>query len=200
MSKWITLLAMLVPMLCLAEPAWRWVDANGVVHYSDRPYPGAEQVELPTSSRSTGTTLRSAVRTTPGTPQPAVAAAADQAYSRFEILSPTPQETLWNTGSTIDVQVAVEPPLTTGHRLELVYDGARRRVPGAGTTLTLDEVFRGQHTLQALIVDTTGAILLRSAAVDFVVQQTSTQNPNNPNAPGNAPRPPPRPTPRPQNR
>ena len=33
--------------------AYRWVDEDGVVHYSDRPHEGAEEIVLPQSTRST---------------------------------------------------------------------------------------------------------------------------------------------------
>ena len=44
-------LPLLVIMCCLsavvfAADTWRWVDENGIVHYSDRPAPGAERVQL----------------------------------------------------------------------------------------------------------------------------------------------------------
>ncbi len=33
---------------------WRWVDENGVVHFSDTPVEGAEQVDVSESARTTG--------------------------------------------------------------------------------------------------------------------------------------------------
>jgi len=32
--------------------AYKWVDEDGVVHYSDRPQEGAEEIQLPTTQRS----------------------------------------------------------------------------------------------------------------------------------------------------
>jgi Domain of unknown function (DUF4124) len=188
MSKWMFLLAVLAPLLAGAEPAWRWVDADGVTHYSDRPVPGAEQVELQTSAPRTpivASTSR-AVTPAPG-PEPA---AATPRYTRFDIVSPTQQETLWNIGTTLDVQVAVAPQLLPGHHLDVTLDGQRQRVAASGSSLTLTEVYRGIHTVQAVIVDAQDAVVLRSAPVEFMVQQTSIQNPSNPNRPA-------RPTPTP---
>lgn len=186
------LLAALAPML--ASAAWRWVDANGIVHYSDRPAPGAVEVELPTSARSTTPVASSASTTrTAATASAPVAAPTSattgQPYTRFDVVSPTQQQTLWNLGGTLNVQVAVEPALLPGHRLDVTLDGQRQRVLATGTTLTLTEVYRGIHTVQAVIVDLSDSVVLRSNPVEFMVQQTSLQNPNNPNSPRNRPPP-----------
>lgn len=182
------LLAALAPMLAGAEPAWRWVDTDGVVHYSDRPVPGAEEVELPTSARRTSPVASSSTARATAPPA-ATAAATSQIYTRFDIVSPAQQETLWNLGGTLNVQVAIEPQLFPGHRLDVTLDGQRQRVLASGTTLTLTEIYRGIHTVQAVIVDLSDSVVLRSNPVEFMVQQTSLQNPNNPNSPRNRPPP-----------
>ena len=45
MHKWLILLSLLWST-AIAEPAYTWVDENGQVHYSDRPVPGATEIEL----------------------------------------------------------------------------------------------------------------------------------------------------------
>lgn|SRR5690606_34193584 len=183
---WLCLLALTIA--AAAGPAsavtvWRWVDQNGVVHYSDRPVDGAERIEL------------SGPQTYPGGQQGLPSATAersatspvpqqDQApYRRFEIVAPAQQETLWNIGGTLAVTVALEPPLQPGHRLDVYLDGERRSLGATSTQLTVPEVYRGLHTLQAVVVDEAGSEVLRSLAVTFMVQQTSIQNPNNPTPP-----------------
>lgn len=184
MSKCLVLLSALATTVASAAPAWRWVDADGTVHYSDRPVPGATQVELPTTARPT-----TAARTSQPGAQPAAATPeAGPAYTRFDIVSPAQQETLWNTGGTVTVQVEVQPGLQQGHRLDLMYDGERLNLLASGSSFTLTEVFRGIHTVQAVIVDGSNNVLLRSLPVQFMVQQTSLQNPNNPNSGLNRPR------------
>jgi hypothetical protein len=44
--------------------------------------------------------------------------------------------------------------------------------------VTLPDVFRGQHTLQAVVIDSAGAEVMTSPSRTFFVQQTSIQNPN----------------------
>jgi hypothetical protein len=176
MRKWLILLSALCTT-ANGAPAWTWVDANGVVHFSDRPVPGARQVEL-AGAQAFGApgTARSA---------PRVASAGDQAaalYQAIDIVSPADQETLWNIGSVLTAQVRFTPALQPGHRYDLIYDGQRRNVDTTSSRVTLQDVFRGTHTLQVVVIDDAGTELMRSAPRTFFVQQTSVLNPNSANA------------------
>jgi hypothetical protein len=179
-----------------AAPAWTWVDANGQVHYSDTPVPGAKQIELSGAQAFGSSTGQQAPPTPAG--QPAAGAAkstgAAQRYRTFNIVSPKQQETLWNVGTTVGVQIALEPALQPNHRLDVFVDGERRNLNSTSTDLTLEDVYRGIHTIQAVVVDQSGTEVIRSLATTFMVQQSSIQNPNN-DSPAKPPRPMPKPKP-----
>ena len=192
MRKCLILLFAFTATSVSGAPAWTWVDANGQVHYSDTPVPGAKQIEL-SGAQGFGTAPRAQMQgaQTPGAQAPNQqaarpgerSAAATQRYRTFNIVSPKQQETLWNTGSTVTVQVELDPPLQAGHHLDVFLDGQRRNLSGTGTDIALDNIDRGIHSVQAVIVDQTGAEVLRSLATTFMVQQTSIQNPQNPQRP-----------------
>jgi hypothetical protein len=161
------------------------VDSNGVVHYSDRPQPGATQIELSgaqtfgsTAARSQNTAGQSTQPPTSAAASPAPGARQQQSYRAITILAPAQQQTLWNTGGTLDVSLTLDPGLGAGHRIDLVLDGQRRNLDTTATQIALNEVYRGVHTLEAIVVDPSGSELARSAPVTFMVQQTSIQNPN----------------------
>jgi len=175
---WLCLIALTIAAgSASAATVWRWVDENGVTHYSDRPIEGAQRIELVGAQTYRGATPDTASMSDSGSgaaPQsPAVP------YRRFEIVSPAQQETLWNIGGTLSVTVELDPPLQARHRLDVYLDGARRNLGATTTQLTVPEVYRGVHTLQGVIVDANGSEVLRSLAVTFMVQQTSIQNPYN---------------------
>jgi Domain of unknown function (DUF4124) len=181
MYKWLILLSALGATEANCAPAWTWVDADGQTHFSDRPVPGARQVEL--SGAQGFSAGRLAARTTaPATGATAPGTTPGSPYATVEIVSPGEQETLWNIGGTLSVLVRVQPPLQPGDRLDLALDGQRRNVSGAGPGFTLGDVFRGAHTLQLLVLDPSGTEVSRSATRSFIVQQTSVQNPNSPAA------------------
>jgi hypothetical protein len=180
MRKWLILLFALAGTGARAAPAWTWIDANGTVHFSDRPVPGARQVEL-TSAQSFNS--QQPVRAARAEAQAGAAPTAP--YRGIEIASPAEQETLWNIGAVLTVQVSFDPPLRPGHYYDLIYDGQRRNLTATSPRVTLLDVFRGQHTLQAVVLDSNGRELMRSPARTFYVQQTSALNPNSRTNPAN---------------
>ena len=188
MRKCLILLFALTTSLVHAAPAWKWVDANGQVHYSDTPVPGATQVEL-SGAQTFGSSARqqSAANKPAGQSAPERTGAA-QPYRSFNIVSPKQQETLWNVGTVVNVQLELDPPLQPGHLVDLFFDGQRLNLSTTSTDFMLENVFRGTHTVQAVIVDQSGTEVIRSLATTFMVQQSSIQNPNNPNSP-NRPQP-----------
>jgi hypothetical protein len=165
-----------------------WVDANGQVHYSDRPVPGAQQVELAGAQPS-----GQRVAAGPASRRGPEATASPAPYQAIDIVSPADQETLWNIGAVLNVQVRFRPALQPGHRFDVALDGQRRNLNTTSGRVVLPDVFRGTHTLEVIVLDASGAEIMRSPTRTFFVQQTSIQSPTNPNAP---PRPTPRPAPR----
>jgi hypothetical protein len=174
MRKWLILLSALSGTTASAAPAWTWVDAEGTRHYSDRPVPGAEQVEL-AGAQAFGSARTQRVARTSGQGD---TAGVPGAYQSIEVLSPAEQETLWNIGTNLPVRVRIQPALQPGHRYDLLLDGQRRNVNTAAASVTLPDVFRGEHSLQVVVIDSAGAEIMRSPSRVFYVQQTSTLNPN----------------------
>jgi hypothetical protein len=200
MRKCLILLFALTAGAVHGAPAWRWVDANGQVHYSDTPVPGAKQVDL-AGAQTFGTSQRqSSSAAAPGQASARTTGPA-QSYRAFNIVSPTQQETLWNVGTVVNVIVELDPPLQPNHFLDVYVDGQRRNLNSTSTDLSVEDVYRGVHTIQAVVVDQSGAEVIRSLATTFMVQQSSVQNPNN-NSPvkPQPPRPTPTPTPLPRPR
>ncbi len=178
MRKWLILLSTLLVTAASGAPAWTWVDADGQVHFSDRPVPGARQVEL-TGAQGFGAPAARPAPTTPTVAQP-TEGAARAPYRAINIASPAEQQTLWNIGAMLTVQIEMDPPLSSAHRVDVLLDGQRRNLNTASMQVTLPEVFRGTHTLQAVVIDATGAEVMRSPTRNFFVQQNSIQNPNSP--------------------
>lgn len=168
--RWLCLaLVLVVSAGAAAEDVWRWVDEEGVIHFSDRPHPGAERVQIGPVQTFPAPVLSPARETTPS--QPGEPAAP---YSRVEIASPAAGETLWNIAGELSVQVALEPQLAGGHEMRLYFDGNPvEGAPQGSGQFALGEVYRGEHTLRAAIFDAEGRELASSETITFYVQQTS---------------------------
>jgi hypothetical protein len=151
---------------------WRWVDENGVVHFSDTPVEGAEQVDVSASARTTGARVYrdTTPSAAPGEEQPAGEEEAFR-YQSLTITSPAAEETLWNIEGTLSVTLSVSPALQTGHRVRVYFDGEPRMVNA--TSFTIDEVWRGVHNIQAEVLDETGKLMIRSQPNRFYVQQNT---------------------------
>ena len=97
-----------------ATEVWRWKDANGVVHYSDSPVPGAEKVQLDQPAPATGATARPTAPAAP--PAPASEPEPRVRYTRCLVTAPTNDQN-FRLGETISGAVTIEPELQPGHRI-----------------------------------------------------------------------------------
>ena len=164
-----TLLCLLAAGAAGAQEAYRWVDEDGVVHYSDRPREGAETIELPEPNVAD---MRRVQR--PGTqsqPDDEPADEQQDGYTSIEIVSPKAEETLWNIEGVLNVSVALQPELQPGHQVRAYFDGEMQ--PVSGTSFQLQEVWRGVHNIQVEVVDQAGKVLTRSQPTRFYVQQNT---------------------------
>jgi hypothetical protein len=150
--------------------AYRWVDENGIVHYSDRPVPGAERIELPRDTR-TASQRRVAAAAPAQSARDQLAAAPAFKYESLAIASPEPEETLWNIEGVLNVTLALRPALQDGHQVRVYFDGKRQTVGSA--SFQIQEVWRGVHNLQAEVVDAKGKLMIRSVTNRFYVQQNT---------------------------
>ena len=147
--------------------AYKWVDENGVVHYSDRPEPGAEVLELP---RTAPRASLPAPRSTPPAPGDDIPAEPAPGYESLTVANPGPEVTLWNIEGTLNVSLNLQPALKPGHQVRAYFDGEPRMV--SGTSFQIGEVYRGVHNIQVEVLDETGQMLIRSVTNRFYVQQT----------------------------
>ena len=146
---------------------YRWVDEQGVVHYSDKPVPGAQKVEIanPQTYKAPPAPPSRPVpanRPAPVAPEPQTAT----------ITSPTDGELVLNTGGHISAIAAVNPGLTNGEEVWFILDGNRQPEPAGGLSASFD-VDLGQHTLAVVVTDAKGSEVVTSDVVTFLVRQNS---------------------------
>lgn len=188
--RWtMALLSIVLTTAVSAATLYRWVDRNGVVHYSDRPEPGATRVELQNAQTfSAARPQAQADRTA------AAGAQAPVPQYELDLWKPEDGETFTNTGNRIDVRLRLEPELAAGHSIWLYLDGKRvDGLPTSGEEFTVDNVWRGTHTLHVIIADREGKPVARSQSVNFNMQQASLLSPGRGRLTGPAPTPAPAP-------
>lgn len=157
----------------LAATTYRWVDAQGVVHYSDTPHPGAQEIQLTGAQTYHGTPA-----TAPPVAAPPPAERAN-AYQSCAITQPAPETSLYAPDS-VDVSVRVNPALRPGDQLGVLVDGVALQPVGDGATFQVLQPDRGTHTVSAEVRDAQGTVLCSAAAVTFSVQRPSVNTPASP--------------------
>ena len=173
MRTFIALIAALAAGTVLAQ-AYKWVDEDGVVHYSDTPREGAEQIQLPSDGRRPQRPAYSPPQQEQPADDETAEAPAVFNYDSIEIVAPAPEETLWNIEGVLNVALRVSPALRPEDQVRVYFDGQEQQV--SGTNFQIQEVWRGVHNIQAEIVDSTGRLMARSLPNRFYVQQNSIAN------------------------
>jgi len=165
----LVLMGLLAAAQASAE-AYKWVDEDGVTHYSDRPREGADLVELSEYARATGAQIYRATQRA-GDATSSAEEAAPFKYEKLSVASPGPEETLWNIEGVLNVSLALSPGLQRGHQVRVYFDGQPRIV--SGSSFQIEEVWRGVHNIQAEVIDETGKLMIRSQTNRFYVQQST---------------------------
>jgi len=151
---------------------YKWVDSDGVTHYSDRPAPGAVQVHIANAQTYKSNPVAAPNQRTSTTTVPKGAK-----YSRVQITSPTDGQSFVDTGGKVDIAADVAPALAAANQLWFQIDGTRQPEPAGPGYSASFEVARGTHTAAAVITDGDGHEVITSAPVTFYVLQHSVATP-----------------------
>lgn len=159
----VSLLVLMASVASAKDEVYKWVDANGVVHYTDKPpTDNAEPAKLPPLQTYKGTPppdLRRFDKPVPGG-KPAGAL-------QIDLVTPAHDETFRSGERAVPVAVVVTPPLKEGQRLIYLLDGTPAGTPTADTSFAFTDVDRGSHTAAVTAVDAAGNTLGSSTSVTF---------------------------------
>ena len=132
---------------------YKWTDADGVVHYTDRqPDKNIKQDVLPDRLRALGA-------------RKAASSESEAAYTVFQASKPAADSTIRNDKGTVDIAFTIEPPMTEFHFLQVYLDGLEVGEKTKSTALTLHNVKKGIHRLQAGIVDADGQQVMKTEEI-----------------------------------
>ena len=170
--------SVLLSAAAAAQQVYRWVDEDGVVHYSDQPPPedGAESIQLdvpaaianPVRGLERGEPLRRRVDEDDDTALESVGS-----YRRATVTAPEAQQVLWNIATRLSVEMTLEPALAGSHRIQWLLDGEPIGEPVSSLRTTLEPVYRGTHTLTATVVNAEGNTVYSTDPLTFYVQQAT---------------------------
>lgn len=165
----------LVPLTGHALVIYKWTDAQGVVHYSDQPVPGAEKVLTSAAPEHAGILGQ----TGPAGPAPRDQPKPEKSLSsaKIAIVSPGPEQT-FTGGESVPVALSIDPDLKPSWTVVWTLNGAQvQNQPPNATQFTLTDLSRGVYTIEATVTDAGTGESKSADAVTFNVLRPSLLSP-----------------------
>jgi hypothetical protein len=158
-------------LLCLAvtpckAEVYQTQDEQGNIIYTDvPPKEGAPEVKLPpVNVFEAPDPFLSPVKPSERPP-------AEYKYQKLEITSPPNNETIFINTTNISIQLKLLPELnrSENHRLQILWDN--KLLAQNQMSYVVSEADRGEHLIQAQVVDKNGQVLLSATPVIVHVKQ-----------------------------
>lgn len=158
--------------MAVAGDFYKVVKADGSIEYTQTPPANnAKPVDLPGLSVISPEKKLTGYNTEKTSAAAAQPKQAKRNYRGLAITSPADEENIWGSGAKVMVQVSLPGPLVAGDRVQVSLDG-KVQPPLVGTTMVLSNLDRGEHHLQAKIVDSRGKVMTSSPVVRFYMKQS----------------------------
>ena len=153
-----------------AAVIYKWVDADGVVHFSDQAAPGAEKIF--TANAPSGTSAPRVAATGPMDKKPVTA----QGYTEFSITAPAANQTFFGD-EVIGVHLNMSPALKPNQTITWHLNGKQLDQAPDATGFALPRLDRGTFALAATVTDSQTGETQISNSVTFFVRQPSALSP-----------------------
>ena len=153
-----------------AATIYKWMDKEGIVHYADSPQRNATVVFIQDDEKKI-----TPPKATPSDIKISTPVSKSESYGTIKIEQPSDQETLQNTGGEVTIKFSTFTLLAQGERWQVLVDGKKNGEPQTQNTITLQNIDRGEHTLQIQAIDSHDKVLASSAIITVYVTQTMTQ-------------------------
>jgi len=174
-GSWI-LVGLLAALTAQSAVVYKWVDAQGVVHFSDQPVPGAEKIV--TASASSNNTAPAPPPSSNG--QQPRAGAATPAPRAITISSPQPEQNFFND-EPINVRLS-QPELNPGQSVTWHLNGQELADQSPSTTqFVLPNPGRGAFAIAATITNQATGEVQTTPSVTFYVHEPSLLSPQHKN-------------------
>jgi hypothetical protein len=162
-QAWFAVLCLVAPH-CVSAEIYRWVDADGKTHFSDRrPVDAAVQLIIPESTPKIAPVSEVAE---PGPEDPRLGP-----YRVFNILSPAAGTVLVQPTDDLSINLLLDPPLLEDHRLELLLDGESIALEPDTSQLLVSGIGYGAHRLQSVVRDGLQAVVAATPVHDLELRQ-----------------------------
>lgn len=168
MHKALLIVCCIFSAMALAEDAYRSVNEQGNVVFSDKQTPGAEKIELQEAQTIAPLSVEPFEYTSPQQPS--------KAYESIQISNPQDDAAIRENSGAVIISVSVKPDLQEGHVLTIYVDDEQVSSSTA-TSVSLNNLDRGTHNVRAAVQDAEGRLILDSKTTTFHLLRHSVQHP-----------------------
>ena len=166
-----------------ADSIYKWVDAQGNVHYGDEPgqssakklkqLPGLSTYAPPPIKVEQQESVKEQGKTT-APEEPSIK------YRSISIVKPEDGETVRSNPGMVEIFVALAPTLGKTDHIRVVLDG--NPLPGLykKSVVQIENVNRGEHQLSVAVYNSRGRKLMGSASHTFYLHKTTIVNKKTP--------------------
>lgn len=176
MAKFLLFIALFIVHTSVNAELFKWVDENGEVIYSDQPPPASKnnQQEYKLDEEKLPPLISTPALRNPLGQSTSSNKAEENQIQSVSITYPEHDTAVRNNEGTLNIQLAVSPELNpkSGESVVVLMDGVEV-YRGKGSQVTLLEVDRGTHTLEAKMLSPSGQTISSSEPVTFTLQRYS---------------------------
>ncbi|WED44188.1 DUF4124 domain-containing protein [Legionella cardiaca] len=142
---------------------YKWIDDQGITHFSDSPHEGGNHIKLPATQYN--------LVPVPAKKEKVVNQQQKLQPYELTIIQPEDKATIRNNQGKLIVNVHINQLLRPNYQLILVLDG--KKVKQSKTTLTfiLNGIERGTHNLVVEVLDEKDSVLFTSKPVIFYMHR-----------------------------
>ncbi len=153
---------------------YRWVDSAGKISYSDKPQPGAEEIEIDVAPSISDTKAISDAE------PPEEDEKSEKINYKIKILTPENDESLRDNAGNVSIMLKVTPKLDPekGDMFLVYLDGVASLDKQSGLFFTMQNIDRGTHNLRVELVSPDEQVLASTSSV-FHLKRYSVQHKNN---------------------
>ncbi|WP_143871059.1 DUF4124 domain-containing protein [Catenovulum sediminis] len=147
-------------------------NADGVLVFSDKPHPGAEEISPKSKIESIP-----AVNTSLDSSNTRSANNDKQVEYTVKVIQPQDKATIRDNTGAVYVATQVVPTYQADMKVRLLLDGQEAMPPQSRSVFMLKNVYRGEHTLKIELIDSNGKVIASSKPRTFYMHRASVITP-----------------------
>lgn len=158
-------ISLLTPVYAASAKVYVWRDESGVLVFSDSPKPGAEEVEVKSSTQILSPTINTSI----------LDIKPQKINDEFEIevVRPTDNSTIRDNTGSVHISGRIKPLFKQGFSIQLYLDDSPYKKPQTHTMFALRNIERGEHQIKLALLNDKGKIIASSNPVTFYMHRAS---------------------------